>query len=649
MANAIHKTAMDDTLARIAEYYYALRRPDGTMRTIDLKKVTNAIRDATLVSLTHLTDTDVLPTGTTLFIPTLRELNRVVFTDHPHLLDALKAHGFDHARKLLRYLPQQVITLLKPLPTAYAEEDITRAYMLTALVNLDGMDPYTATHLYDAVGIRSLAALAGQSQATLDAVLQTLIAPPHSRPAELAAQDHARRWIMSAKIIGRKRMGELTKIKHRFFQVPFSPSVAQRQAAFYETAAADDSCTADEATLAAQLGKLYRFQAALLRGNIGARSGNWADAVAGYQEARRQWHRLAEATGAAESVDDNNGLNLKTCIAVTRHVLEALPSNDDNPLGAPPLHPKRGGHHTRYRLRGFRYDELASEPQQEVRSTLANHQVHHLPRQTRSAIQQATLEKTRVELSTAHPALTTGLIAGADTTLARDLEAQDLKVLRRNLGAIPVRTLYNETGALNIFERVGNSLALSDISSLLPDLWVRQASSRSEVQSRRAVDMLSEAAKAQYPPAFLRRSDVTPATKFLVIPGEAGSATDRFVPLTDTFASDYEEQALKPRLKSTQAEDLLFDEAVWSSVGAFVAMAPYAYATQIPLGLSKAYSKLNPTTLLYQASLAYAFFCATERRGGCVVASQLPVGGRPQASRFLGARPPPARSSAGIP
>jgi hypothetical protein len=42
----------------------------------------------------------------------------------------------------------------------------------------------------------------------------------------------------------------------------------------------------------------------------------------------------------------------------------------------------------------------------------------------------------------------------------------------------------------------------------------------------------------------------------------------------------------------------------------------------------------NPTTLLNQASLAYAFSYATERRGDCAVASKLPIGGRFQASRF---------------
>jgi predicted nucleotide-binding protein len=46
------------------------------------------------------------------------------------------------------------------------------------------------------------------------------------------------------------------------------------------------------------------------------------------------------------------------------------------------------------------------------------------------------------------------------------------------------------------------------------------------------------------------------------------------------------------------------------------------------------YASLNPTTLLNQVSLAYAFSYATERRGDCAVASKLPVGGRFQASRF---------------
>jgi hypothetical protein len=596
MANAIHQTETGDTLARVAQLYYALHQPDGTLRHIELKKVTEAVRDATPTTLTDLADTDALPTGMTLFIPTLRELNRVVFTDHADVLDALKAHGFDHARKLLRYPSAQVITLLKPLPAAYSEQDIRRAWVLTALLNLDGMDRYTATHLYDEVGIRSLDELARQSRATLDSVLQTLTAPPHSRPPELAAQDHARRWIISAKISVRKRVGELTKIKHRYSQVPFSPSVAQRRAEFYEAAASNDSFTAEEATLAAHLGKLYRFQAALLRGNIGVRSGNWAEAVAGYQEARRQWHRLAEAAGAGAAVDDD-GLNLNTCIAVTRRILEALPGNEDHPLGAPTLQPKRGGMPTRYRLRGFRYDELAGASRQQLHSTLANQQVHRLPRQTRSAIHQATLEKTRLQLRTANPALTAGLIAGADTTLARDLEAQDREVLRRNLGATPVKTLYNEEASLNIFERVGDSLTLSDLPSLLPDHWTIPASSTSDAKGQRAVDVLSDAAKTQYPAAFLSRADVTPATKFLVMPGEAGSAMDRFIPLTASFASDYEKELLKPRLVSNQAEDLLFDEQVWSSVGAFVAMAPYAYAAQIPLGLHKAYSKLNQPAL----------------------------------------------------
>jgi hypothetical protein len=51
---------------------------------------------------------------------------------------------------------------------------------------------------------------------------------------------------------------------------------------------------------------------------------------------------------------------------------------------------------------------------------------------------------------------------------------------------------------------------------------------------------------------------------------------------------------------SSQAEDLLFDENVWTSAGAFLAAAPYCYAAQIPLGLQQAYGKLNQPALARQ-------------------------------------------------
>ena len=50
---------------------------------------------------------------------TLRELNRVVFSDHPALLAEPEGHGFDHGRKLLRYPSEQVVEYLSPLPSDY--------------------------------------------------------------------------------------------------------------------------------------------------------------------------------------------------------------------------------------------------------------------------------------------------------------------------------------------------------------------------------------------------------------------------------------------------------------------------------------------------------------------------------------------------
>ena len=112
--------------------------------------------------------------------------------------------------------------------------------------------------------------------------------------------------------------------------------------------------------------------------------------------------------------------------------------------------------------------------------------------------------------------------------------------------------------------------------------------------------MLSDAARATYPPEFLDRPDVRPFTKFVVMPGEDGKGIDRFLPLTASFADDYEREILKPRLTSARSEDLLFDEDVWTSVSAFATMAPYAYASQIPLGLRRAYGKLHQPALAAQ-------------------------------------------------
>lgn len=275
MPDAIHKAMAGDTLASVAGQYYSLGSHDGRIRDVELRKVIDAVRKATQISRKSSGDNEALPPGTTLRIPTLRELNRAVFTDHPGLLGDLKRRGFDHARKLLRHDPNDVARHLSPLPPGYSEGDIRRAWMLTALLNLDGMDLYTARYLHDVTGIGSMEELASQSRATIDAVLATLIGPPHSRPPELAAQGHAARWIVAAKVQVRGRIGELTKIRGRFFQVPFSPSLARSQAEFYEATADDAATPSDDAALASRLGRLHRFQAAVLRGNFGLRAGNW--------------------------------------------------------------------------------------------------------------------------------------------------------------------------------------------------------------------------------------------------------------------------------------------------------------------------------------------------------------------------------------
>ena len=236
MANAIHQTEKAETLASVSAQYFALHRPDGDRDKLALAKITTAIREATpptIARLSDVSDRDPLPEGTVLFIPTLRAFNRVVVADSETLFEALENKGFDHARKLLRYRPRQVIELLSPFPPEYGPDDVTRAWVLTAFRNLDGMDQYTAQHLYDVAGVRSLNDLARTDQAVVDDIIAELVAK-HSRPEILKEQRHAERWVLEAKILTRKRVSELAKARGRMFRMPFAPAVAAKRAAFYE-------------------------------------------------------------------------------------------------------------------------------------------------------------------------------------------------------------------------------------------------------------------------------------------------------------------------------------------------------------------------------------------------------------------------------
>ncbi len=200
MANAIHSTSAGDTLASVSRAYYALEAPPGPLRDVDLETVCHAIRSATPALPGRLADADPLPAGKTLFIPTLWELNRVILTENARLLADMQARGFRHARRLLRCTPARVVQCLLPLPDDYSANDVARAWTLTALLNLDGMDLFTARHLCDAEGITTLDELADQTQATLDRILETLVAPPHCRPAGLTKQGHGERWRRAARM-----------------------------------------------------------------------------------------------------------------------------------------------------------------------------------------------------------------------------------------------------------------------------------------------------------------------------------------------------------------------------------------------------------------------------------------------------------------
>src|SRR5439155_681392 len=69
VANAIYKSEPGDTLRGIAEQYYAVRRPEGAVRKVELANVVSAIRRATAKTVNSSLSTEqALRAGTTLAI-----------------------------------------------------------------------------------------------------------------------------------------------------------------------------------------------------------------------------------------------------------------------------------------------------------------------------------------------------------------------------------------------------------------------------------------------------------------------------------------------------------------------------------------------------------------------------------------------------
>jgi len=273
MADAIHKTETGDSLQDVAEAYYSLRRPDDTFHDVHTNWVIQGIRGQTPTDLSAYADTDALPLDTVLFVPTFRGIDTAVVEEDQALRDDLAAAGLRSGRHLIERDVEDVVTLLSPVPVGgYDEEDIRRAWRITTLVDLDGMDIYTARHLHDVQIIQELSFLATQSEATLDGILQGLVTND-ARPAELTQQGHSLRWATEARLRTRNKLGELARAQ--VFQVPFVSSLAADRARFYEGAARGRSRDGASRGLARSLALLHRAQEAILDGNLAVLAGQW--------------------------------------------------------------------------------------------------------------------------------------------------------------------------------------------------------------------------------------------------------------------------------------------------------------------------------------------------------------------------------------
>ena len=204
VANAIHSTSAGDTLASVSRAYDAIEGPTGDVRDDDLEKVCHAIRSATPALPAHLSDADPLPAGTILFIPTLRELNRVVFTENARLLADMRARGFHHAGTLLRCTSRSGRAGPPPPSRRLFGErrraclDAHRAAESGRHGPVHGQAPVRRRGHHDA------RRTGGPEPGHARSHPGHLVAPPHSRPAALAKQGHGKRWRLAARSQVRK-------------------------------------------------------------------------------------------------------------------------------------------------------------------------------------------------------------------------------------------------------------------------------------------------------------------------------------------------------------------------------------------------------------------------------------------------------------
>jgi hypothetical protein len=589
VANAIHKTGSSgDTLQTVAQAYYAIIKPNGEVDRVQQRIIIQAIRKATPVSVTDLTSVadNATLVDKTLFIPTLRKLNRallVVSTLPAGLLAAFKDKGILHARKLLRRKVEDVVALMAP---TYSEADVRKAYVITQFFNLDGMDRYTAAHLYESQGIDTLAELGQQSPATLLTILQGLLNTPYLRPTQLTQQKHEERWPREARIYGRPRRSESSKAHWtRPFVVHVPPGHARASAEHHERIGrrTDLDLAAQRAARATSV--LFRFQEQVLRGHQALLSGKYRKSVGHYESARQTWHGWLLQSGVVTSpVNEKVGVSLNTAITGVKRLLEALPDEDEEDPEAPVQPGGRSGRARGLGVRGFKYTELTSAARSELNTELNSKKVRLLPKEFRRAISRQVLEKTRTELSTADANLTQGLSAAAGDVLVRDFDSEDRQRVVRNLGATSVSTLG--TSGLGLLDQapVQDALHVAGVKAIVAgSFW----------SSATAIQKLESTAMAKYPSWLASES---PFTRFVVLPALEGQSVAQVLRLRglDTdFQTDWTDQFLKDRVKSPNTEDRLPPRAVWEVPAVFALWIPVLYGKIVPQGLSLAHAKLG--------------------------------------------------------
>ena len=175
--------------------------------------------------------------------------------------------------------------------------------------------------------------------------------------------------------------------------------------------------------------------------------------------------------------------------------------------------------------RGYRLSELdtTGSPSKvdDLQAEIDDKRLHSFPMYFRLQVLRALMDHSKEQLGKADYMLTSGMSQGRQSVSIKDVTDSDHTLLQRNLAGLTFSALGSSTNMLDVLANatVSSALSMSSIKLVAGTLWNA---------STTADDVLSAAAKAGYPTAFIQDVDSTPWDRFIELPAISGATTSQF-------------------------------------------------------------------------------------------------------------------------